>query len=59
MTLRELKSTAARISKLLPVTVESELQDLIRRGLVLEEDDKYLSKKHVPKFRTLDADWQW
>jgi len=38
---------------------EKAVEMLLADGKVVFLDNRYISRRHVPRFRTLDADWQW
>lgn len=67
MSMGEIKDAVARVSRLsrnmggnyCPSLVEKAVNDLVTEGKVVVIDLQYVSRRHVPRFRTLDADWQW
>lgn len=73
MTMGEIKSAVARVNTRLdhvnvtstgdfndPQLVEKAVLSLIASGRVCSPDGcRYIAKRHCPKFRLLDADWQW
>lgn len=60
VTLGEIKSSVAQYFKNQPgEEVKRTVETLVADGKILHSDCKYMSRRHMPKFRTLDADWQW
>jgi hypothetical protein len=71
MSMGEIKDAVARVARLsqkmggnyCPSLIEPAVHDLVTEGKLIVIDQftwrLYVSRRHVPRFRTLDADWQW
>jgi hypothetical protein len=61
MSMGEIKEAVLRVSTLpqCPSLVEHTVHDLLGEGKIISVDSRYLSRRHVPRFRAIDADWQW
>lgn len=73
LSMGEIKEVVARVSKATgtvygnyaPHLIEQVVHDLVMEGKIVVRDHdiggwrEYIARRHIPRFRTLDCDWQW
>ena len=68
MSMGEIKDSVARVARLSQTNIGGDLVEdavyaLVNEGKIVVRDEfgwkTYVSRRHIPRFRTLDADWQW